>query len=1457
MKIPNSTPQPKRVKTLNQWTTKLALCLGLASLAAPALAAGNDTWAGDTDGYFGTSANWLFSSGSGPVAAGDSLIFAAAGASGALVTNNLATGTSLAAITFNGPGAFTLSGNPIILAGNIANNSTALQTISFPITNTAARTVTTTAGGGNIVLNGGMVGTGGSITKAATAGTLTLGGVNTYTAGTTVNGGVLTFSANNSLPTNGTLTLNNIGTVVDLAGTSQSIGQLTMGTELTGGSSVILTNSAATVSTITLNESANDYSFRSGTIVGPVKFVLIGSGIGSNLRGEANALQFGTNNSPGSPCSTFNTFTGGTRVQGASGTIGTANLLATGGVSDPNGASIRCNGPTNQLGTGPIILDNGSFWQAQCRFYAFPISNSVSVTANGGILTMEGNANFYGPISGPGFLCLDYGFTSGSGANFWGDLSGFTGTLAIDSTYVGNVNIDGVATNLSNATVEFYGSGALAPALQWNDITSGPTIGIAELISGAASGNTANAAGKLSCAVATNVTFQVDDNTANTPVFAGIIQNGSGSVSLVKVGGNTQTLTTAATYTGTTVISNGTLAVAGLASTNVTVSAPGVLVAAGTIAGPVTLGAGSASINMINNTPSSLSVGDGTTGLNLANGNVLGFDVGATTDTIAVNGSFSQSGTATILINQASGFAAGSYALITGASGILASHFTMGTSIPGYTLTLSNPDSATLQLTVTLSGAASAFWIGDVSSVWNAHSGGNYNWDTDQSSGINLGNIPTAPTDVTFAANGAANFNTTLGANTSIHSLTLNTPNVVTIGGANTLTLNGGIAVNTGAGSDTISTKALVLAVDQLWNITDSGNELTISAPVSGAHAVTVAGAGSVLLSGVNTYTGGTLVSGSATLILGNATNTLADTGAVNVDTGTLIIGTNNDTVGAVSLTNGIITGTSGKLTASSFYAESGTLAANLGGPGGLLKETGGTLLLSGTNSYAGVTLIDGGLVQLGSSTALGTGNASVSSGAALELNGQHTTNVTGVSGTGVSGNGALVNSSTNLAVVDSAISASSATPFAIDAEGDIILQRAFSLSGAFTVTKNGPGTLTLGDTNAAGHNNLMAIVANEGTVVLNMPGYLALDRTPITFNNDTVLRLAGTGGNQITDDQEVDLNDTSVFDLNGRSEAIGYLNTAIGTVVSNSAAGTVSTLTVGGGYGSGGTGSVVGTIIDGAGQVALIMAGTNELTLYGNDTYSGNTTITNGTLGLNDSSSGGTISNTAVINIAGGATLDAAGRADQTLTLNKGQTLTGAGSINGNLVTAPGSIVNPGTGVGELLVTNNIALDGELLLELNRADSPNADQLVSVLGTITYGGTLLVTNTGAALQAGDKFQLFPAAVTAFAGVTLATTDATGYTYTWINNVAANGSVSVLTVTAPINANPPVVQVSVSGNTLSLGWPTNQGWILQTNSVSLTQSNQWFAYPGSASVTNVNLPIIPGKTNVFFRMVHP
>jgi hypothetical protein len=162
--------------------------------------------------------------------------------------------------------------------------------------------------------------------------------------------------------------------------------------------------------------------------------------------------------------------------------------------------------------------------------------------------------------------------------------------------------------------------------------------------------------------------------------------------------------------------------------------------------------------------------------------------------------------------------------------------------------------------------------------------------------------------------------------------------------------------------------------------------------------------------------------------------------------------------------------------------------------------------------------------------------------------------------------------------------------------------------------------------------------------------------------------------------------------------------------------------------------------------------------------------------------------------------------------------------------------------------------------MKLNRAGSPNSDQIVSVAKSFTGGGTLTVTNIGAGLQAGDTFQLFSTNISGFATVNLPTNDAVNYrAYTWTNRLAIDGTIKVLTSVQTINPNPPIIGLTVSGNTLTLSWPTNAGWILQvqTNPLSIGLSNNWVAVPNSQNVTSTNITVDPLNGTVFYRMVKP
>ncbi len=156
----------------------------------------------------------------------------------------------------------------------------------------------------------------------------------------------------------------------------------------------------------------------------------------------------------------------------------------------------------------------------------------------------------------------------------------------------------------------------------------------------------------------------------------------------------------------------------------------------------------------------------------------------------------------------------------------------------------------------------------------------------------------------------------------------------------------------------TTGTTSTIEVVTGTESITFSG------ASTNTTGALTKTGAGTLILSGANLYTGTTTVT-AGTLQYG-ANNALS-TGAVNVNGGTLNMATFSDAVGAVTLTSGTISGTTGVLTGTSYTVQSGDISAILAGAVTLNKTTTGTVTLSGLNTYTGATTISAGILSVNS----------------------------------------------------------------------------------------------------------------------------------------------------------------------------------------------------------------------------------------------------------------------------------------------------------------------------------------------------------------------------------------------------------------------------------------------------------------------------------------------------------
>ncbi len=182
---------------------------------------------------------------------------------------------------------------------------------------------------------------------------------------------------------------------------------------------------------------------------------------------------------------------------------------------------------------------------------------------------------------------------------------------------------------------------------------------------------------------------------------------------------------------------------------------------------------------------------------------------------------------------------------------------------------------------------------------------------------------------------------------------------------------------------------------------------------------------------------------------------------------------------------------------------------------------------------------------------------------------------------------------------------------------------------------------------------------------------------------------------------------------------------------------------------------------ISGSGTLTLNSA--LALTLDGASTYTGATTVSTGSLFVT-----GSLGNTTV-SVASAATLGGDGA------------FAGPVTVQGTF--APGATGQNSTGHLTFGGSLTLATTTTTRLELNRTAAVTHDA-VAVTGAFTAAGSLVITNLGDALVAGDSFALFNKAPTsgAFANVTLPALPAG---LTWQNNLAVNGTVSVL------GANPP------------------------------------------------------------------
>jgi len=214
-----------------------------------------------------------------------------------------------------------------------------------------------------------------------------------------------------------------------------------------------------------------------------------------------------------------------------------------------------------------------------------------------------------------------------------------------------------------------------------------------------------------------------------------------------------------------------------------------------------------------------------------------------------------------------------------------------------------------------------------------------------------------------------------------------NLTGVTTIYASSTLQLGNGVTGQNGsvASSSIVDTGTLLF---------DNFDNQTYAGIISGAGAVTKIGAGQLILTAQETYSGQTTVSGG-TLTLAGGDHTLAVNKAMVVNTGgTLDIGANKQYVGQFSGTGGSVIG-SGILTTN--LTGAGTYAGSIGSSVNLVKVGAQTLTLSSDNTTNGtVKVIGGGLTLKDSGMLSANSGITVTGNATLTIDNTGAANING-----------------------------------------------------------------------------------------------------------------------------------------------------------------------------------------------------------------------------------------------------------------------------------------------------------------------------------------------------------------------------------------------------------------------------------------------------------------------------
>ena len=246
----------------------------------------------------------------------------------------------------------------------------------------------------------------------------------------------------------------------------------------------------------------------------------------------------------------------------------------------------------------------------------------------------------------------------------------------------------------------------------------------------------------------------------------------------------------------------------------------------------------------------------------------------------------------------------------------------------------------------------------------------------------------------------------------------------------------------------TIASSTNAMSITAALNIYNASAQstMTINQDISGTGSLTKTGGGVLVLTGTNTYSGGTFLNGGT--LSTNWDGALGATlSSLTFNGGTLKILNNFYSARGITLNSA-----GGILDTTSYYM---SLSGIISGAGSLTKKGTGTLTLSGSNTYLGTTTINAGTLQLGANNAIPQGSTvTLASGATLDLAG-NTDTIAAYSGSGTLSMKLRTDGLPNLTVAGNASIGSSYlyatfSPQLITAGQTFIPLKADSLTGTF-----------------------------------------------------------------------------------------------------------------------------------------------------------------------------------------------------------------------------------------------------------------------------------------------------------------------------------------------------------------------------------------------------------------------